>query len=106
MPQYSHHLHRLAALGRRARQRQPRHTPHLDQLAVDLYPELMNVPQGTGPKKGRYAYPANRGITLRHLICNVSGYMKPGEAPGQVFNYQTYGIKYPHPRHRHSLRTL
>jgi CubicO group peptidase (beta-lactamase class C family) len=66
--------------------------PSPDTPAVDLYPELMDVPAGTGPKEGRYAYPANRGITLRHLICNVSGYMKPGEEPGKVFNYQTYGM--------------
>ncbi|MFZ1757365.1 MAG: serine hydrolase [Caldilineaceae bacterium] len=66
--------------------------PSPDALAVDLYPELMDVPEGTGPKEGRYAYPANRGTTLRHLICNVSGYMKPGEEPGRVFNYQTYGM--------------
>lgn len=66
--------------------------PSPDTPAVDLYPELMDVPEGTGPKAGRYAYPANRDITLRHLICNVSGYLKPGEAPGKVFNYQTYGM--------------
>ena len=63
-----------------------------DDLAVDYYPELMDVPEGEGPKEGRWAFEANRGITLRHLICNVSGYMKPGEAPGQVFNYQTNGM--------------
>ena len=63
-----------------------------DDLAVDYYPELMDVPEGEGPKEGRWAFEANRGITLRHLICNVSGYMKPDEAPGQVFNYQTNGM--------------
>ena len=52
----------------------------------------MDVPEGEGPKEGRWAFEANRGITLRHLICNVSGYMKPNEAPGQVFNYQTNGM--------------
>ena len=63
-----------------------------DDLAVDYYPELMDVPEGEGPKEGRWAFEANRGITLRHLICNVSGYMKPGESPRQVFNYQTNGM--------------
>ena len=63
-----------------------------DHLAVDYYPEMMDVPEGEGPKEGRWAFEANRGITLRHLICNVSGYMKPGEEPGQVFNYQTNGM--------------
>ena len=63
-----------------------------DDLATDYYPELMDVPEGYGPKEGRWAFEANKGITLRHLICNVSGYMKPDEAPGQVFNYQTNGM--------------
>ncbi len=63
-----------------------------DDLAVDYYPEMMDVPEGEGPKDGRWAFEANRGITLRHLICNVSGYMKPDEEPGQVFNYQTNGM--------------
>jgi CubicO group peptidase (beta-lactamase class C family) len=63
-----------------------------DDLATDYYPELMDVPEGRGPKDGRWAFEANAGITLRHLICNVSGYMKPDEAPGDVFNYQTNGM--------------
>jgi CubicO group peptidase (beta-lactamase class C family) len=63
-----------------------------DDLATDYYPELMDVPEGEGPKDGRWAFEANQGITLRHLICNVSGYMKPDEEPGQVFNYQTNGM--------------
>lgn len=64
----------------------------VDDLATDYYPELMDVPKGSGPKAGRWAFEANKGITLRHLVCNVSGYMKPGEVPGQVFNYQTNGM--------------
>ena len=63
-----------------------------DDLATDYYPELMDVPEGEGPKEGRWAFEPNRGISLRHLICNVSGYMKPDEEPGQVFNYQTNGM--------------
>ena len=63
-----------------------------DDLASNYYPEMMDVPEGEGPKAGRWAFEANRGITLRHLISNVSGYMKPGEEPGQVFNYQTNGM--------------
>lgn len=63
-----------------------------DDLATDYYPEIMDVPEGEGPKDGRWAFEANRGMTLRHLICNVSGYMKPDEEPGQVFNYQTNGM--------------
>jgi len=63
-----------------------------DDLVIDHYPEMMDVEEGQGNKPGRYAFPVNKGITFRHLICNVSGYMKPGEAPGQVFNYQSWGM--------------
>ena len=63
-----------------------------DDLVIDYYPEMMDVPEGEGPKEGRYAFAKDRNATLRHLICNVSGYMKPGEEPGQVFNYQTNGM--------------
>ncbi|MAS35093.1 MAG: hypothetical protein CL610_13870 [Anaerolineaceae bacterium] len=66
--------------------------PSADARLADYYPEALDVPDGTGPKPERYAFPANQGITFRHLISNTSGYMKPGEAPGQVFNYQTYGM--------------
>lgn len=63
-----------------------------DDLAVDYFPEFMDVPEGRGPKEGRYAFEANRRATIRQLICNVSGYLKPGEEPGKVFNYQTTGM--------------
>lgn len=63
-----------------------------DDRAVDHFPEMMEVSPGRGPKEGRYAFEANREATLRHLICNVSGYLKPGEEPGKVFNYQTTGM--------------
>lgn len=66
--------------------------PSADARVVDYYPEMMDVPEGTGPKPGRYAYAKDRAITFRQLISNTSGYMKPGEEPGQVFNYQTYGM--------------
>jgi CubicO group peptidase (beta-lactamase class C family) len=63
-----------------------------DAKVVDHYPEAMDVPGGEGPKEGRYVFPENHEITLRQLISNTSGYMKPGEAPGKVFHYQTYGM--------------
>jgi CubicO group peptidase (beta-lactamase class C family) len=66
--------------------------PSADAQVVTIFPEMMDVPEGAGPKEGRYAYPKDRTITFRQLICNTSGYMKPGEEPGQVFNYQTYGM--------------
>ena len=53
---------------------------------------MMDVKEGQGNRPGRHAFEANRGITFRHLICNVSGYMKPGEEPGKVFNYQSWGM--------------
>ena len=59
---------------------------------VDYYPEMLDVPSGQGPKKGRYAFTDNEEITFKQLIGNTSGYMKPAEAPGKVFNYQTFGM--------------
>ncbi|MBX2998600.1 MAG: serine hydrolase [Caldilineaceae bacterium] len=66
--------------------------PSPDARVVDFYPEMMDVPNGAGPKAGRYAFEKDRAITFRQLISNTSGYMKPGEEPGRVFNYQTYGM--------------
>ncbi len=66
--------------------------PSADAKVVDYYPEMMDVPEGEGPKAGRYAFEKDRGITFRQLICNTSGYMKPGEEPGRTFHYQTYGM--------------
>ncbi len=63
-----------------------------DDRVVDYYPEMMDVAPGEGPKAGRHAFPENEGITFRQLIGNTSGYMKPGEPPGKVFNYQTFGM--------------
>jgi CubicO group peptidase (beta-lactamase class C family) len=63
-----------------------------DDHVFDYYPEFVDVPEGTGPKSGRYAFDKDRDLTFRQLICNVSGYMKPGEEPGKVFNYQTFGM--------------
>jgi CubicO group peptidase (beta-lactamase class C family) len=66
--------------------------PSADAKLIDYYPEAFDVPEGTGPKPGRYAFEKDQGITFRQLISNTSGYMKPGEEPGQVFHYQTYGM--------------
>lgn len=66
--------------------------PSADAKVIDYYPAFVDVPEGTGPKPGRYAFPKDREITFRQLISNTSGYMKPGEEPGQVFHYQTYGM--------------
>ena len=66
--------------------------PSADAKVVDYYPEMMDVPEGEGPKEGRYVFEKDRGIGFRHLISNTSGYMKPGEEPGKVFHYQTYGM--------------
>ncbi len=63
-----------------------------DDRVVDYYPEMMEVATGEGPKEGRHAFPENEEITFRQFIGNTSGYMKPGEAPGKVFNYQTFGM--------------
>jgi len=66
--------------------------PSADAQVYDYWPEYMNVPEGEGPKDGRYAFAKDRGITFRQLISNTSGYMKPGEDPGTVFHYQSYGM--------------
>lgn len=66
--------------------------PSVDARVYDYYPEMMDVPEGEGPKPGRYAFEKDRHITFRQLIGNTSGYMKPGEEPGRVFHYQTYGM--------------
>jgi len=63
-----------------------------DDKVVDYYPQMMDVPEGKGPKPGRFAKPEDRDITFRQLISNTSGYMKPGETPGSTFHYQTFGM--------------
>ncbi|MDA0745112.1 MAG: serine hydrolase [bacterium] len=63
-----------------------------DEKVVDHYPDMIDVSEDEGPKPGRYTFEKDRNITFRQLICNVSGYMKPGEEPGKVFHYQTYGM--------------
>ncbi len=63
-----------------------------DEKVVDYYPEMMDVPEGAGPKEGRYAFQKDREITFRQLISNTSGYMKPDEEPGKAFHYQTFGM--------------
>jgi len=66
--------------------------PSADAPVVEIYPEMMDVAPDEGPKAGRHAFAKDAAITYRQLICNVSGYMKPGEEPGKVFHYQTYGM--------------
>lgn len=66
--------------------------PSADAKVYDYYPQMMDVPAGEGPKDGRYTFEKDREITFRQLISNTSGYMKPGEEPGKVFHYQTYGM--------------
>ena len=66
--------------------------PSADAEVYDYWPVYMDVPDGEGPKENRYAFPKDRHITFRQLISNSSGYMKPGEEPGTVFHYQSYGM--------------
>lgn len=66
--------------------------PSVDARVADYYPEMLDVAPGEGPKDGRHVFPENSEITFRQLIGNTSGYMKPGEAPGKVFHYQTFGM--------------
>lgn len=66
--------------------------PSANAAVYDYWPDFMDVPEGTGPKDGRYAFDKDRALTFRQLISNTSGYMKPGEAPGMVFHYQSWGM--------------
>lgn len=66
--------------------------PSIDTKIIDIYPEAMDVPEGRGPKPGQHAFGKDRSITFRQLISNTSGYMKPGELPGEVFHYQSWGM--------------
>ena len=63
-----------------------------DVLVADLFPEALDVPQGTGPKRSEYATPKDRQITLRHLLSNTSGYPRPNEPTGAAYRYQTSGM--------------
>ena len=66
--------------------------PSSDARVAEVYPEMLQVPEGSGPKPGRCNKPEDEGITFRHLITNPSGYLKPGELPGKVHHYQTFGM--------------
>lgn len=63
-----------------------------DDKLIDYFPQFMDVPEGKGPKPGRFAKSEDRDITFRQLISNTSGYMKPSETPGAQFHYQTFGM--------------
>ena len=63
-----------------------------DVKLESLFPEALDVLPGEGPKEGRHARAKDREITLRQLIANTSGYLKPDEPPGTVKHYQTYGM--------------
>ena len=73
-----------------------------DVLIKDVYPLALTIKENEGPKPGRYVFEKDHAITFRHLIANCSGYMKPGEEPGKVFHYQTYGMNI----FTHGLSTL
>lgn len=64
----------------------------INDKVVKYYPDFLNVKDGEGPKENRYAFDKDKDIIFKHLISNISGYMKPGEIPGKVFHYQTYGM--------------
>lgn len=66
--------------------------PSADAKLVNYYPEALDVLPGEGPKEGRHARHKDRDITFRQLVANTSGYLKPGEEPGEVKHYQTFGM--------------
>lgn len=66
--------------------------PSPDTKLADCFPEALDVLPGEGPKEGRHARRKDRDITLRQLVANTSGYLKPDEPPGEVKHYQTFGM--------------
>ena len=66
--------------------------PSADAIVCQYYPEMLEVPEGAGPKSGRSNKPEDAEITFRHLVTNTSGYLKPNERPGQYFHYQSWGM--------------
>ena len=42
--------------------------PSADAPVYDYWPDFMDVPEGTGPKDGRYAFAKDRTLTFRQLI--------------------------------------
>jgi CubicO group peptidase (beta-lactamase class C family) len=66
--------------------------PSADAIVSEYYPEMLEVPEGRGPKPGRSNKPEDAEITFRHLITNTSGYLKPGERPGECYHYQSWGM--------------
>lgn len=66
--------------------------PSIDAEIREFHPEMLDVPEGAGPKPGRHGKPQDARITFRHCITNTSGYLKPGELPGEVFHYQSWGM--------------
>lgn len=63
-----------------------------DEKVLDYYPELMDVPEGEGPREARYAREKDKDITFRQLISNTSGYLRERQYPGKSFDYQTDGM--------------
>ena len=53
--------------------------PSVDAEVYDYWPDFMDVPEGAGPKDGRYAFPKDYHLTFRQLTSNTSGYVKPDE---------------------------
>ncbi|MFB6136568.1 MAG: serine hydrolase domain-containing protein [Halobacteriaceae archaeon] len=66
--------------------------PAVDARLADHFPAALDVLPGEGPKEGRHARRKDREITLAQLAANTSGYLKPGEPPGEVKHYQTFGM--------------
>jgi len=66
--------------------------PSADARLADHFPGALDVLPGEGSKPGRHARASDRGITLRQLAANTSGYLKPDEPPGAVKHYQTFGM--------------
>lgn len=64
----------------------------LDDRLVDYYPEFLECGGDCGANQKQYVTEKDRAVTFRQIAAQISGYMEPGEPPGQIFHYQTFGM--------------
>jgi len=68
------------------------HIRSIDDPLIDYYPEFMECTGDRGANGKQFVTEKDRAVTFRQIAAQISGYMEPGEPPGMVFHYQTYGM--------------